>query len=220
MAVQLKAAARKDIKAKNLIRKGEIPGIVYGPGRENIKVQISESELLSLVTKAKETTPVHIVVDVNGKNEERDVFIKTVQIHKVTGKIIHIDLYEPDPQKEMKFRVPIKFTGEAEGIKAGGIFDELMRDVDAETLPANIIEEIVFDVSKLKLGESIRVKDLTVPQNVKLLVNPESVVAVIKAPRAEEIVSPAAEAVESAEPEAIKAKGKKEEEGQEEEKKS
>ncbi len=212
MAVQLMAAVRSSAKAKNLIKKGVIPGIVYGPGRSNLKVQMSESELMSLMSKAKETTPVHAVVDVNGKNEERDVFIKTVQLHKVSGKIIHIDLYEPDPKKEMRFRVPIEFVGEALGVKEGGMFDELLRDIEAEAFPSNVIDEIKVDVSGLKIGDPLRVKDLKVPQNVKILNDPENVIAIIKAPRAEEVVAPTAEVAEAVEPEAIKAKGKKEEE--------
>lgn len=216
MAVQLKAVVRENIHAKNLLRGGNVPVIVYGPDHENLKVQVLEGEIESLISKAKETTPVHITVNLDGGVEERNVFIKAVQFHKVTGKIIHVDLYEPDPKKHMKFKVPINFNGEAEGVKSGGTFDVLLRDIEVEALPSSIIEEMKIDISSMKIGESLRVKDLNIPENVRTLQNSEDVIAIIKAPRAEEEVTPSATVAETSEPEAIKTKGKKEEEEKEE----
>lgn len=217
MAVQLKAKVRENGKAKNLIRGGKIPAIIYGPNHGNLNVQLVEGEIESLISKARETTPVHVIVDLNGTVEERNVFVKSVQFHKANGKIIHVDLYEPDPSKHMRFKIPVEFVGEAEGIKAGGMFDVLLRDIEGEALPSDIIEEMKIDISSMKIGESLKVKDLKIPENVKLLQNAEDIIAVIKAPRAEEVTAPA-EVVETAEPEAIKTKGKKEEEEEKEEK--
>ncbi len=217
MAVQLKAKVRENGKAKNLIKEGKIPAIIYGSNRENLKVQLLEGEIESLISKAKETTPVHVTVDLNGTTEERNVFIKSVQFHKVSGKIIHVDLYEPDSNKHMRFKIPVEFVGEAEGIKAGGIFDVLLRDIEGEALPLDIIEDVKVDISSMKIGEPLKVKDLKVPGNVKILQNAEDIIAIIKAPRAEEVTAPT-EVTETAEPEAIKTKGKKEEEEEKEEK--
>lgn len=217
MAVQLKAKIRESGKAKNLIKSGKIPAVIYGPNHGNLTVQLVEGEIESLISKAKETTPVHVTIDLNGTVEERDVFVKSVQFHKVSGKIMHVDLYEPDPNKQMRFKIPVEFVGEAEGVKSGGIFDVLLRDIEGEALPSNVIEEMKIDISSMKIGESLKVKDLKVPENVKILQNPEDIVAIIKAPRAEEVTAPA-EVTETAEPEAIKTKGKKEEEEETEEK--
>ncbi|BBJ28231.1 50S ribosomal protein L25 [Athalassotoga saccharophila] len=219
MAVQLKASAREKGKAKNLVKVGKIPAIVYGPNRENLEIQLLQGEIESLISKAKETTPVRLTVDLNGSTEERNVFVKSVQFHKVNGKIIHVDLYEPDPAKPMRFKMPVELSGESEGVKAGGILDVLLRDVEGEALPSNIIEEIKIDISSMKIGDSLRVKDLKIPEGVKILHDPEDVIATIKAPRAEEVAAPApAESAETSEPEAIKTKGKKEEEAEAEEK--
>jgi large subunit ribosomal protein L25 len=218
MAVQLKAKVRENGKAKNLIKDGKIPAVIYGPNHGNLNVQLLEGEIESLISKAKETTPVHVTVDLNGTVEERNAFVKSVKFHKVSGRIIHVDLYEPDPNKHMRFKIPVEFVGEAEGIKTGGIFDVLLRDIEGEALPSNIIEEMKIDISAMKIGESLKVKDLKVPDNVKILQNAEDIIAVIKAPRAEEVTAPA-EVTETAEPEAIKTKGKKEEEEEEKEEK-
>lgn len=217
MSVQLKAVVRENVHAKNLLKGGNVPVIVYGPDHENLKVQVAEGEIESLISKAKETTPVHITVNLNGSVEERNVFIKAVQFHKVSGKIIHVDLYEPDPKKHMKFKVPVNFEGESEGVKGGGTFDVLFRDIEVEALPSSIVEEIKIDISSMKIGDSLKVKDLEIPENVRILQNSEDIIAIIKAPRAEEeVTAPSAAATETAEPEAIKTKGKKEEEEKEE----
>lgn len=218
MAVQLKANAREKGKAKNLVKVGKIPAIVYGPNRQNLEVQVLQGDIESLIAKAKETTPVRLVIDFGGRTEERNVFVKSVQFSKVNGKIVHVDLYEPDPNKPMRFKIPVELYGESEGVKAGGILDVLLRDIEGEALPSNVIEEIKIDISNMKIGDSLRVKDMKVPENVKILHDTEDVIATIKAPRAEEVAASVSETTETAEPEAIKAKGKKEEEEEKEEK--
>ncbi len=207
MALKLEAAVRENEKAKKLLEKNCIPAVVYGPGHENVEIQLPEGVFVSLLHTTKETTPIHLVVD--GKTE-KDVFIKSVQFHKMTGKIIHVDFYEPEPGKRMHFNLPIEFFGEAKGVKAGGILDELVREISVEALPKDIIEEIKVDISDVDVGDALRIKDLPVPESFKILENLDEVVLTIKAPRGEEIVEEEEEELE--EPEAIKTKGVEEEE--------
>ena len=205
MALTLEAAIRKDEKAKRLLREKLVPGIVYGPDRENIKIQIPEAEITSLLEKARETTPVHLVVKGENETEELDVFIKSIQRHKLTTKVIHADFYEPEKGKVMHFRIPLKFVGKAAGVEAGGILEEVIRELEIEVLPKDLIEEIVVDISALNVGDSLRVKDLNIPENMKVLNDLDEVVVGVKAPRAEEVVTPE-EVEEEMEPEAIKEK--------------
>ncbi len=210
MALTLEAAIRKDEKAKRLLREKLVPGIVYGPDRENIKIQIPEAEITSLLEKARETTPVHLVVKGENETEELDVFIKSIQRHKLTTKVIHADFYEPEKGKVMHFRIPLKFVGEAAGVKTGGILEEVIRELEIEVLPKDLIEEIVVDVSALEVGDSLRVKDLNIPENMKVLTDLDEVVVGVKAPRAEEVIT-TEEVEEEVEPEAIKEKTPEEE---------
>ncbi len=211
MALTIKAAVRENEKAKRLLKRKMVPAIVYGPDRENVKIQIPEAEITSLLEKAKETTPVHLIVEKESEKEEFDVFIKSVQRHKVTTKVIHADFYEPEKGKVMHFRIPLRFVGEAAGVKAGGILEEVIRELEIEVLPKDLIEEIVVDVSQLKVGEALRVKDLNVPETMKILTDLDEVVVGVKAPRAEEITT-TEEISEEVEPEAIKEKSAEEEE--------
>ncbi len=209
MALTLEAAVRENEKAKRLLKKKFVPAIVYGPDRENIKIQIPEAEITSLLEKARETTPIHLVVKGEKDTEELDVFIKSIQRHKLTTKVIHADFYEPEKGKVMHFRIPLKFVGEAAGVKAGGILEEIIRELEIEVLPKDLIEEIVVDVSSLEMGDALRVKDLNIPETMKVLTDLDEVVVGVKAPRAEEVVTPE-EVEEEVEPEAIKEKSSEE----------
>ncbi len=213
MALNLEVTIREKDKAKRLLKRKVVPAIVYGPEQENVEVQIPEAEIVSLLNKARETTPIHLVIREENGNVEKDVFVKSAQRHKLTGKIIHVDFYEPERGKIMHFRIPLKFIGEAVGVKAGGILDEVIRELDIEVLPKDLIEEIEVDVSKLNVGDSTRVSDLDIPETMKVLTDLEEVVVGVKAPRAEEIIE-TEEAEEEIEPEAIKEKS---EEGTEKE---
>ncbi len=214
MALNLETTIREEDKAKRLLKRKLVPGIVYGPGHENVKVQIPESEIVSILHKARETTPIHLVIKKEESDKvEKDVFIKSIQIHKLTDKIIHVDFYEPEPGKVMHFRIPLRFVGEAAGVKAGGILDEIIRELEIEVLPRDLVEEITVDVSNLEIGESIRVKDIDIPENIKVLEDMDETVVAVKAPRAEEIVTPTeGEEEEEVEPEAIKEKSEEESE--------
>ena len=213
MALNLEATIREKDKAKRLLKRKFVPAIVYGPEQENVEVQIPEAEIMSLLDKARETTPIHLVIKEENGDVEKDVFIKSAQRHKLTGKIIHVDFYEPESGKIMHFRVPLRFVGEAIGIKEGGIPDEVIRELDIEVLPKDLIEEIEVDVSKLNVGDSIRVSDLDIPETMKVLTDLDEVVVGVKAPRAEEVIT-TEEVEEEIEPEAIKEKS---EEGTEKE---
>jgi large subunit ribosomal protein L25 len=208
MALTLEAMVRENEKAKRLLKKNLVPGIVYGPDRENIQIQIPEAEMVSLLEKARETTPIHLVVK-GEETEELDVFIKSIQRHKLTTKVIHADFYEPERGKVMHFRIPLKFVGEPAGVKTGGVLDEVIRELEIEVLPKDLTEEIVVDISSLEVGESLRVKDLNIPESMKVLTDLDEVVVGIKAPRAEEVTT-TEEVEEEVEPEAIKEKSPEE----------
>ncbi|HEY8541372.1 MAG TPA: 50S ribosomal protein L25, partial [Pseudothermotoga sp.] len=146
-----------------------------------------------------------------------EVFIKNVQVDKVTDEIVHIDFYKPAKGHTMKISIPVRVVGKAEGVEKGGIMEVLHSELPVETLPSAVVEYIEIDVTKLGLGQSIHVKDLKLPEGMKALLNPQEAVVTIVVPRglaAEEEVKPAET---TAEPEVIK-KGKKEEEEAEEEK--
>jgi large subunit ribosomal protein L25 len=144
--------------------------------------------------------------------------VKDWQVDPVSGSLLHVDLLRIAMDVRMRVRVPVHTFGEPEGVKLqGGIFEMVTREVEVECLPGDIPEEFKVDVSALTIGKQLRAADLPIdPQKVKLLTDPQRVLAHVVTLKAEAEPAPeAAVAAETApaEPEVIK-KGKKEEGGE------
>ena len=136
----------------------------------------------------------------------------------MSGSLLHVDLLRIAMDVRMRVKVPVHTFGEPQGVKVqGGIFETVTREVEIECLPSDIPEEFRVDVSEMLIGKQLRAGDLPFdPKKVKLLTDPQRVIAHVVILKKEEEPTPeAAVAAETApaEPEVIK-KGKKEEEGE------
>jgi large subunit ribosomal protein L25 len=139
-------------------------------------------------------------------------------VDPVSGKLLHVDLLRIAMDVRMRVRVPVHTFGEPQGVKMqGGIFEMVTREVELECLPGDIPEEFKVDVTDMLIGKQLRAADLPFdPNKVKLVTDPQRVIAhVVMLKKEEEAAPEAAVAAETApaEPEVIK-KGKKEEEGE------
>lgn len=204
----------KDLRARKLI-----PSVVYKDGKDALKLQLAEADLAEVLhTKAGENVIVTLrIADGDSKAKDKTVVIKEIQREPVKGRILHIDFNEILLTETLKVDVPLAAHGEPEGKKDGGTLEHIMWELQVECLPTNIPEKIEVDVSKLKIGDAIHVKDIAVPEGVKVLVDPELIAMIVKPPKAE----PPKEEVEAeavAEPELIRKK-KEDEEGEDEAKK-
>ncbi len=155
-------------------------------------------------------------VDLSGKHEP--AILKDWLVDPITGKLLHVDLLRVAMDVRMRVKVPVHTFGEPAGVKVqGGVFEIVTREVEIECLPADIPTEFKADVSGLMLGQQLHAKDLRIDSKMKLITDPERVLAHVVALRVEEekpADAVAAEAATPAEPEVIK-KGKKEVEGEE-----
>jgi large subunit ribosomal protein L25 len=123
--------------------------------------------------------------------------IKDVQFHPVTDNVVHIDFLQLMEGRKMKVEIPLKFSGIAEGIKAGGKLIPKMRRVQVKVAPEHLVDELVLDVTELKLGDSMRIKDIEVGEGVEILNSPGIPVVTVEIPRA--LKSTEAEAAKEAE---------------------
>jgi large subunit ribosomal protein L25 len=145
------------------------------------------------------------------------------QVDPIKGLLLHADLKRIDLTKRIRVTVPVSTTGEPAGVKVqGGLLEIISRSVEIECLPDEIPESFTVNVSELMIGQSKRASDVAVSGSMKLVSDPQTVIAHIVALRAEEVVAPVEGAVPAAgataaEPEVVK-KGKKEEEAEEKEK--
>jgi large subunit ribosomal protein L25 len=201
---------------RRLRTRGLIPGVLYGSRKKTVPVAISPKEIGSILKSAKGENTL-FELDLGGTR--RKVILKEFQREPVKGRLLHADFYEVALDQVLEVKVHVELKGVPVGVKAqGGIVDFVTRELEIECLPADIPEKIEVDVSHLELGKHLRVSELKLSDNVKVLSDPGLVIAHVVAPRAEEAPAAVAEAAvveeaAAAEPEVIK-KGKTAAEGE------
>lgn len=192
---------------RRLRAEGLIPAVMYSEGKESISLQVSDRDLFHVLsTEAKDHAILNLKLD---DGTERAVLLKEKQVHPVTGKLLHCDFYQITLDKEIKTRVSVELVGDAVGVKAGGMMEQIIWEVEIESLPTQIPEHIEADVSSLQIGDFLYLKDLKPIEGVAVLGDPEQIIATIAAPR--EIEGEVAPETEEKEPEVISERKTKEE---------
>ena len=215
----LEAQLREEIgknRSKALRHQGLIPAVVYSDGKESLSIKISRSELIKLIHQHQiENAIITLKVKDDKKKAGRPCMIKEMQHDPVKGDILHIDLHEISLTKALKVNVPVTTKGEAPGIKAdGGSLEHIMWEIEIECLPTDIPKSIEVDISNLKIGDAVHIKDIQFPPKIKVLHDPESIVLSVAEPMKEEVAAPV-EGAEATEPEVLKEKKEEPAEGKE-----
>jgi large subunit ribosomal protein L25 len=202
----------KQVKAMR--REGKLPAVIYGHYIDPISIVLDLRETTKNLTGLAPSALV--IVDVDG--ETHRALVKEKQRNKISGILLHVDFLAVSMTEKLRSQVYIEIVGVAPAIKDfSGVLVTGFDEVEVECLPQDLPERLVVDVSGLaKIGDGVYVRDLVVPEGVKILEEPESMVALIAAQAAvEEVVAPVVEEVVTEEPEIIE-HGKKEEEEEEE----
>ncbi|MEW5950897.1 MAG: 50S ribosomal protein L25 [Elusimicrobia bacterium] len=209
--LSLNALTRENAGVKGKLsairNQGQIPAVVYGSEKNSQSLTVNEKEFIAIMKKGH-----NAIIKLKYDKAEDSVIVKEIQRHVVSGKIIHVDFYRISMKEKIEVKVPLKFVGEAYGVKTqGGIIEHDMRELTVKCLPADIPHEITVDVSALKIGDSVRVKDLK-QDKIEIKEDAERIVASVITAK-EEVVEKAAAVAEGAQEPEVIAKGKKEEEG-------
>ena len=201
---------------RRLRTQGEIPAVVYGQGLETLSVSVNAQDVdLILHSEAGHNTIFQL--QVSGKLT--DVLIKDYQLDPVKGSLLHADFQAVALDQKMTFAVPVQVVGTAQGVIAGGVLDQVLREIEVECLPTEVPDHIPLDVTELEIGDSVRVEALQIDSpKISLLSAPDLVILSVVPPHVEEEVEEIVEEEELEEPELIK-KGKAEEEEKEGEEK-
>ena len=210
----------REERGKNAARRmrvsGEVPAVLYGGQGGPVTLALNAKQLSALL---RSESGQNTVFQVKLPGGQEPAMVKDWQVDPVKGSLLHVDLLRVAMDVRIRVRVPVHTFGEPQGVKLqGGVFEMVTREVEIECLPSEIPGEFRVDVSELMIGKQLRAGDLPYDAaKMRLMTDPQRVVAHVVALRAEEekpaeVV--AAEAVAPAEPEVIK-KGKKEEEGEE-----
>lgn len=170
MMINLKVFKRDKEKPETLRRKGMVPGIVYGPnlsilGKKSLPIYTPLKDFFQFY-KNYESGLAEINLDDN-------IFyglLKEVQIDPLSNQIIHFDIYLPSLDKRINAKIPIEFQGVAPATKKGGVLSFNVYELEVNSLPNFLPENIVIDLSSLEeIGQAIRVKDLKLPSEIKIL---------------------------------------------------
>ena len=214
-------ATPREERGKNAARRarvaGQVPGVLYGGKGEAVAVSVNTKQLSAIL---RSESGHNTIFKVKLPTGEQSAMLRDWQVDPVKGVLLHVDLLRIAMDVRMRVKIPVHTFGEPQGVKLqGGIFEMVTREVEIECLPSEIPDEFRVDVTELMIGKHLRASDLPFdPQKIRMVTDPQRVIAHVVALRAEEekpAEAVAAEAATPAEPEVIK-KGKKEaEEGEE-----
>ena len=209
-------AERGKNEARRLRLLGKVPAVLYGGKHDAITLSVNAKQV-GAILRSESGHNTLFQVDLGGKHEP--AILKDWLVDPITGKLLHVDLLRVAMDVRMKVMVPVHTFGEPSGVKVqGGVFEVVTREVEIECLPADIPTEFRVDVSGLALNAQLRASELPLDTTkMKLLTEPERVLAHVVTLKVEEekpAEAVAAEGAVPAEPEVIK-KGKKEVEGEE-----
>jgi len=175
-------------ETRRLRKQGFVPGVLYGRG-EPVAICVEERELRRALTGA---AGLHSILDVqiDGKGSTHASILKDYQVDKVRGGVVHVDLQEVPLDQTITASVSVHLVGgdDAPGVREGGVLSQPLRELQVEALPLEVPEHIDLDVSRMATGDTLRIADVAVPEGVKLLDDPETVVATVTAPTREVVV--------------------------------
>ena len=208
-SVAFNAQLRNEINKKTTKaarREGLVPCVIYG-GKEPIHILAKPFDFRDIVY-----TPDFKLAEINVDGTTYKCFLKDLQMHPVTDEVVHMDFIELVPGNKIRVELPVKFKGAAPGVKEGGKLIPKVRAIKVKTTMENLVDHVEVDISSLKLGSSVRVRDIDPIEGIEVMTSPSIPVASVEIPRAlrsaaagEEGVELEGEAAEGGEEEAAAA---------------
>ncbi|MEE8131893.1 MAG: 50S ribosomal protein L25 [Candidatus Paceibacterota bacterium] len=213
-------------KVKELRKQDLIPAELYGHGFENLHLSVPAKDFSRIFNEAGESTIIKLKVeggDGKEKGSELNVLVHDIQKNVLTDEISHIDFYQVRMDEKIKAAVPLEFIGEAPAVKEkGGVLIKSVHEIEVEVLPADLPHNIPVNLDELDdIGKNIHMKDIKIDEKVKVLIEPETVIATVIEPIKEEekVEEVSVEEVEVEGEEAKEGRVERKEEGKKEEKK-
>ncbi|MEI6970650.1 MAG: 50S ribosomal protein L25 [bacterium] len=172
-------------------RAGWLPGVVCAPGGESKPIEMNCHDF-AMTLKRSGHDNIIANVAIEGQTPVL-ALLKEVQYDPVNGTMVHVDFIEVSMTRKMRVAIPIRLAGDAVGVtQQGGVLEHMMRELDVECLPGDIVDAIAVDVSALEIGNSLHVSDLKVDSKLTVLSPASGVIAAVLAPTVEKAEEPAA----------------------------
>ncbi|MBN2910669.1 50S ribosomal protein L25/general stress protein Ctc [Polycladomyces sp. WAk] len=193
---QRREARPKALKTK-LRKQGRVPGVFYGKEIEPQLLHVDEVQLARCLQQGAATSVIQLELD----DQTYPVIIREWQRDELRDKLLHVDFYAVEMDEPIDTEVPLVLEGEPKGVKVGGVLQQQLREVEIRALPDRIPEVLTLDVSELEIGDTVTLQAVKLPDGVKLLSDPDEVVAAVTRPQVagtDEGESEAESAVETA----------------------
>jgi large subunit ribosomal protein L25 len=186
---------------KQLRRKGMVPGVVYGRGKEPVTITVNSRDLSRiLATPAGTNVLVDLSIEKGKKSFRETVMFKEIQ-HDIflPEAYAHVDLMRISMTDKIEIQVPLSFVGEPRGVANGGVVQILMREVAVKCLPSEIPGYIEVDVRSVDIGQNLTVGDIVLPEGLEMIEDEDETIFIVTAPTAMEEEPSAEEAPEEGE---------------------
>ena len=157
----------------------KVPAVVYHSGVEATPLSVDKISL----NKALRTG--QMIFEVNVEDKDQFVLVKEIQYHPVTDEIIHIDFQKVKEDEKISLEVAVRSSGEAQGVKLGGLLVQMLNSVTIKCKPAEIPEFLEIDVTDMEMNTNLFVKDITLPSDVEMLTAEDIAVVSVQEPKQE-----------------------------------
>ena len=201
---------------KKLRTSGRVPAVIYGRQAKPQNLEVSAKEFGDLIHhSASENLLVDLSVE-NDARAKRLALVQEIQHYPLDGKVLHVDFHEVAENEKVTVQVPVETVGEAAGVKnSGGVLEHILFKLKVRSLPKDLPEQIIIDVSSLELGKAIHIGEIKLSDGVEILGDKNIPVVSVAMPRTEEeeVAATTTEAAAAGDVEMIKEKKEDGEEG-------
>jgi large subunit ribosomal protein L25 len=195
--MKVSAESRQEVGkkiAKKLRKEGKIPAIIYGDNKDSIPISLPLTEVKKIL---KSEMGENTVLRIHRDDIQVDAMVKEIQWDYLSDNVIHADFLRIDLEKPVIVNVPVHLKGEAIGVKVeDGILDFMSREIKIKCLPTKIPMEYVVDISELHSGDSIKLEDLELGEDIQLVSDSHSVICAITSKGKSEVDETEEEGVE------------------------
>jgi large subunit ribosomal protein L25 len=186
--------------ARKLRAVGRVPAVLYGGGMDPVPLSVDSRDLYHVMRTG---AGANVLIDLMVDGKKQLAMPREIQRDHIKGTFVHVDFLAIRADEKITVSVPVHIVGESPGVKAGGVIEHHLWELQVESLPADVPDAIEADISGLEIGASLRVADLTAPPGATILTSPDESVVAVQQPQArvelEEEVAAAAEEVAAAE---------------------
>jgi len=179
-------AERGSRPAGRLRRAGQVPAVIYGLGGDTVPVTVPSREVTHILSHGANT-----LIRLRLAGDDQLTLARQVQRHPTRGDLVHLDFIRVRTDVAVSAEVALHLIGEPEGVRNGGLLEQLVFGLPIEAMPHDIPGSIEVEVGHLDIGDQFRLNEITLPAGVTATIEPDALIAQVVAPRVAEVAEAA-----------------------------